>query len=111
MAVTSTSVTISWEEDMCTGGHTISDFNIRYAEPASVHVFYYYYYYYDYYYDYFFTENTYIRGISGNQRNYTIIGLSPSTTYQISIQAVSVDTTSSSYSPKREVTTLSPGEH
>ena len=104
LALTSNSVTISWEESPCDGGHTISDFNIRYAEPFS-----YYYYFRPPPID-FFGDYTYIRGIDGNTRNHTITRLQPSTTYEISVQAASVDATFSPYSLQRTVTTLSPGE-
>ena len=103
MSITSTSVTISLEESPCTGGHTISDFSVKYVEPFSIYVplsDYDYYYYGDY---------TYIYGISADQRIITISKLEPSTTYEISVLAVSVDTTFSSYSLQRTVTTLSPG--
>lgn len=100
VSVTSTTITVSWEENPCTGGHTIGFFNLRYALPFDFNHF---------IFPPFFVDYTYIRGINPDVRNYTISNLRPSTSYDISVQAVSVDTTFSSFSLGITVDTLPPG--
>lgn len=93
LTVTDTSVTFSWQENKCTGGHTIGTFNIRYAVPSI----------------FFFINYRYILGIGMDQRNYTINDLTPSTSYEVSVQVRSIDSTSSSFSIATSFTTLVQG--
>ena len=94
--LTSQSITISWEENKCTGGHTIGSFSIRYGTIN------------DFPFDYF-RRYKFITGIDKNVRNYTIMDLTPSTTYDFSVQAVDIESVSGRLSLIRSATTLSPG--
>ena len=93
LKVTDTTVTFSWQENECNGGHFVESFSIRYGLPTI----------------FFFRSYSYIQGIDGDQRNYTITGLTPSTTYEVSVQAVSTDSATSSYSLSTTFTTLTEG--
>lgn len=94
--LTSQSVTLAWEENKCTGGHTIESFSIRHSTVN--------FFPFD-----FFRRYKIINGIDKNVRNYTITDLTPSTTYDFSVQAVDIDGTSGHFSVVRSVTTLAPG--
>ena len=91
------SIAIKWDEAQCTGGHIIQSFTIRYLETESNPFF------------PFFGSFRYIRDIDAAQRNYTITGLDPETSFTIGVQATSVDGRVSSYSASAEIVTLPPG--
>ena len=88
--IKSNSITIAWSQSVCDGGHIPASFNIRYKRSTS-----------SYY--------TYITVSDPTQRNYTIAGLSSTTSYDISIRTVTVDSRQSSYSTAATISTLPPG--
>ena len=95
--IKSTSITIDWSQSVCDGGHIPKAFNIRYwrlNSPSS-------------------TSNTYsyITVVDNSQRRHKITGLSPSTLYEFSIQTITFDTRTSSYSLSASFSTLPPGIH
>ena len=85
---------LAWSQSFCTGGHDISSFQIRYGRRTS---------------SYWRSSYTYSYVTVSNpaQRSYTVRGLSSSTTYRISIQAIASDGRMSSYSSTISVSTLS----
>lgn len=89
--VTSTTVTISWPEVACDGGHDLQSFTVRIGYGLV----------------YFLIElaDDYINSIN----NYTITGLTPNINYQISVRAEGLDGTYSNYSRSVTITTLPPG--
>ena len=91
------SIAIEWDEDQCTGGHTIQSFTIQYFETDNNPIF------------PFFGFFWHIRNIDGTLRNYTITGLDPETSYSIGVQTTSVDGRVSFYSASAEIVTLPPG--
>ena len=91
------SITIEWDENQCTGGHTIQSFTIQYLETDINPIF------------PFFGFFWHIRNIDATLRNYTITGLDPETSYTIGVQATSVDGRVSFYSASTEIVTLPPG--
>lgn len=93
LKVTDQSVTVAWDENECNGGHNLDSFTIRYSVPSS----------------FFFRSYAFISGV--RQKNYTITGLNPSSSYEVSVQAVSVDGIRGSYSASVGLTTLPPGEY
>ena len=95
--IKSTSITIDWSESACDGGHIPKAFNIKYRRLNSP---------YD-------SSNTYsyITVLDNSQRRQIVTGLSPSTLYEFSIQALTFDARTSSYSLTASFTTLPPGIH
>lgn len=59
----------------------------------------------------FFGSFVFIRDIDPSQRNYTVTGLDPDTSYSFRVQAISVDRRGGSLSASVEVVTLPPGRH
>ena len=88
----STSITIGWSESSCDGGHALSSFTIQYDKV------------------YGFFLYRYVRNIPSAMRNYTITGLESNTLYSFRVQAVNVNSLTSSYSLAVSISTLSPGE-
>ena len=88
----STSITIGWPE-VCDGGHGLRSFTIRYDRVVG---------YYSY---------RYVRNIDPSRRNYTVTGLVSSTQYSFWVQAVSLNSRTSSYSSSMSTYTLAPGMH
>ena len=94
ISVTSTSITLGWDEPVCDGGHGVASFNIEYTTGTSP-----------------FSLTEEILGIDGSQHNYTVAGLEPETAYMFRIQAISVDLAAGSFSPRKALRTLPPGTH
>ena len=94
--VTSTTATISWSMIPCYGGHDLQYYTIKigYRYRCS---------YYSSLADY------YINSIGARLMNYTILGLTSNTNYQISVRAEGQESTCSSYSSAITITTLPPG--
>ena len=93
--VTSNTVSFKWPKYECGGGHDVQFFNIRVG-----------------YYIYFFSSfmiYRYIYSIDARFSRYTVTGLSSSSTYYLSIQAVGKDNVLSSYSSSSSFLTLPPG--
>ena len=97
LEVKQNSIAIKWDEAQCTGGHIIQSFTIQYLETDNNPIF------------PFFGTFWHIRNIDSTQRNYTITGLDPETSYTIGVQAISVDGRISFYSASAEILTLPPG--
>ena len=95
--VASTSITVSWSEDTCNGGHQWQYVSIAIKEHNDEP---------PYFYSY-----RYIDRLEVHQMNYTVTGLIPSTSYGISVQAEGTDRTYSAYSPLVAVTTSPPGKY
>ena len=89
LATTGTTVTVSWNENECDGGHRVTSFRIRYGIGRS----------------FFFIRRYLYIIVPGNQRNYTIRNLSPRTTYYIGVSATSSEFRQSRYSTSASVTT------
>ena len=105
--VTSTTATISWPEIPCNGGHDLQYFTIRIGSTSTDNYNYYYYYYF-YIYDNGLSYN-YINSIDARLKNYTIVGLTSDTNYDISLRAEGQDNTLSRFSRSVTITTLPPG--
>ena len=88
LATTGTTVTVSWNENECNGGHRVTSFRIRYGTGRS-----------------FFLIRYLFINVPGDQRNYTIRNLSPRTTYSIGVSATSSEFRQSSYSVSVSVMT------
>ena len=95
--IKSTSITIDWSQSICDGGHIPKSFKIRYRRLSS---------------QYFSTSSTYsyITVLDNSQRRYRFTGLTPSTLYEFSIQTLSFDERTSSYSSSASFSTLPPGK-
>ena len=87
-------VTISWDDLDCDGGHNVTGFNIRYREESP---------------EYIITSYIYIYNVNALRRNYTILNLELNTAYSVSIQALSAEFQSSTFSDENVITTLPPG--
>ena len=101
LGVTSTTATISWTVGKCDGGHGLQFFTIRIGSE----------YHFDYYYSsyYNYISYRYIRGLDAHQMNYTIIGLTANSNYDVSLRAEGQDSSYSHYSNTLTITTLPPG--
>ena len=95
-SIGSTWITIAWTELDCDGGHKVTRHNIRYGKDFE---------------NFVLPSNTYIFNINASLGRYTIQNLEPSTSYNISIQAVSADFRVSNYSIGNIITTLPAGEN
>lgn len=90
----STWVTLGWYELSCDGGHTITEFIIRYQKDVSEH---------------YISSYEFIYGLSPSQLNYTIHNLDADTAYRFSIQALSAEFQPSAFSEERIINTAAPG--
>ena len=93
-SVGSTWITIAWRDLECDGGHNVIGQNIRYGRDFA---------------NFILPSNFFIYNINASLRQYTIQNLEPSTSYNISIQAVSADFRTSDYSEGNIITTLPEG--
>ena len=94
-SVGSTWITIAWRDLVCDGGHKVIGQNIRYGKDFA---------------NFILPSNFFIYNINASLRQYTIQNLEPSTSYNISIQAVSADFRTSDYSEGNIITTLPEGK-
>ncbi len=93
----SNSVVLSWRKPACDGGHFLQSYNLRFGT-------------FDFFFIYpFFYNYIYVYNISASAANYTLKGLVSRTTYTVSVQAVGVDDTRSSYTPSVSFVTKAPG--
>ena len=92
--IKSTSITIDWSQSSCDGGHVPKAFNIRYRRLTSTS-----------------TTYSYITVVDNSERRHKITGLSPSTLYEFSVQTITFDARTSSYSTKASFSTLPPGSY
>lgn len=92
--VTSTSVTLAWDEPDCDGGHTVTGFTIRYRKTFQ---------------EYLTVINMYIYNVDPSYRNYTVIDLETFTSYNFSIQAISSEYRPTEFSLDNIITTATAG--
>ena len=94
LGIGSSWITIAWRDLECDGGHRVVGQNIRYSKDFA---------------NFILPSNFFIYNINASLRQYTIQNLEPSTSYNISIQAVSADFRVSDYSEGNIITTLPEG--
>ena len=94
LRVTSSAVTIAWDESACDGGHRISGYTIRYRKTFQ---------------EYLTTTNMYVHSGNPLVKNYTIIGLETYTAYNFSVQAISAEFLPSEFSLEYIITTTAEG--
>ena len=87
-------ITIAWRDLECDGGHKVVGQNIRYGRDFA---------------NFILPSYFFIYNVNASLRQYTIQNLEPSTSYNISIQAVSADFRMSDYSVGNIITTLPAG--
>ena len=91
----STWVELGWDELSCDGGHAITEFIIRYQKEVS---------------DFYVSSYSYVYGLDSALRSYIIYNLDPETDYSFSVQALSAEFQSSSFSEERTISTLLAGK-
>ncbi len=95
LRVTSSTVTLEWDENSCNGGHRITGFTIRYQKT---------------YQEFFIATNMYVYNIDPELQNYTVFGLEAYVSYNFSIQAISDEFRASAFSFENIITTLPSGK-
>ena len=95
LRVTSSAVTIAWNESACDGGHRISGYTIRYRKTFQ---------------EYLTTTNMYVYNVDPLMKEYTVIGLETYTAYNFSVQAISAEYLPSEFSLERTITTTTEGK-
>lgn len=91
----STWVELGWDELSCDGGHAITEFIVRYQKEVS---------------DHYVSSFSYVYGLDPSLRSYVVHNLDPETGYSFSVQALSAEFQSSSFSEERTISTLLAGK-
>ena len=88
-------MTLGWYELSCDGGHSITEFVIRYRKEVP---------------DYYVSSYSFVYGVDPSARNHTIYNLVADTAYNFAIQALSAEFRPSNFSVERLINTLIAGK-